>query len=487
MASAAVDSPLAHSPSQSRSFDSDQEQDDADLFGDEDAGDAPVSHRKLDDSELDSGDDIGRNDRLEDGAEDTQDFDDHHSYSTKKFLPKTIGRLRAPEADNEEVSCVQLANSDTRLTIAQLYLLNMPPFLGLQQKNFDPDTYKPPTESHDGGDPTKGKFSPFSVAASTIHWRRDPQDPRKLQSNSRIIRWSDGSLTLQIASSPKDQYRASTTALRQTFGKRNKPQAPGDYDPSRDANAYLSAPHTSSNLLQVIAPLSAAMRILPTGSQTDESVLRLQNSLAAAQASHDPFAAIKNIKEDPEMAKKAAEAAEKDIARQKRRKEAELERQYTRRDKVLGRGGLSRGVGLSVAGLEDEDGMPTTARPKKAKRKVNRRGDIYSDDEDEGYPRGRTKEDEYDLDDAFMAASDEEPEIYEDEDAPGEEDDPDVDDLEIEGREMVVQGKTRGEAGREREVTPKRIADDQAVPSTAGSPHAGRKKRRVIDDDDDDE
>jgi hypothetical protein len=117
MASATVDSPLAHSRSQSRGFDSDQEQDDADLFGDEDAGDAPVSHRKLDDSELDSGDDIGRNDRLEDGAEDTQDFDDRHSYSTKKFLPRTIGRLRAPEADNEEVSCVQLVNSDARLIV----------------------------------------------------------------------------------------------------------------------------------------------------------------------------------------------------------------------------------------------------------------------------------------------------------------------------------------------------------------------------------
>ena len=373
------------------------------------------------------------------------------------------------------------------LNAIQLYLLSMPPFLGLQSKNFNPDTYKPPIEPHDGGDGTNGKFSPLSVAASTAYWRRDPKDPSKIQSNSRIIRWSDGSLTLQIASSPKDQYRISTTALRQTFGKKNKPQAPGDYDPSKDANAYLSAPHTSSELLQVIAPISAAMRILPTGSQTDASVLRLQNSLAAAQASHDPFAAIKNIKEDPEMAKKAAEQAEKDIARQKRKKEAELDRQYIRRDKVLGRSGLSRGGGLSVAGLEDEDGMPTTARPQKAKRKINRRGDIYSDDEDEDYPRGRTKEDEYDLDDGFMAASDEEPEIYEDEDAPGEEDDPDVDDLEIEGKETVVQGKTRGEAGREREVTPKRVAEDDDRAGVAGSPHAGRKKRRVIDDDDDDE
>jgi RNA polymerase-associated protein LEO1 len=472
MASAAVDTPSDESRSRSHSFIDDQDQDDADLFGDDDAGEVPSGHRKLDDSELDSGDDLGRNDRREDTAEEeTQDLGGRHAYSEKRFLPKTIGRLRAPEADNEE-----------------LYLLSMPPFLGLQQKNFNPESYKPPTEPHDGGDQTpQSKFSPFSVAASTIYWRRDPQDALKLQSNSRIIRWSDGSLTLQIASNPKDQYRISTTALRQNFGQKNKGHAAADYDPSKDANAYLGAPHTSSNLLQVIAPISAAMKILPTGSQTDESVLRLQTSLAAAQASHDPFAAIKNIKEDPEMAKKAAEQAEKDIARQKRKKEAELERQFTRRDKVLGRSGLSRGIGLSVAGLEDEDGMPTTARPKKAKRKMNRRGDIYSDDEDEAYPRGRTKEDEYDLYDGFMAASDEEPEIYEDEDAPGEEDDPDVDDLEIEGRETVVQGKTRGEAGRERETTPKRTVDEEPMAGVAGSPHAGRKKRRVIDDDDDDE
>ena len=129
--------------------------------------------------------------------------------------------------------------------------------------------------------------------------------------------------------------------------------------------------------------------------------------------------------------------------------------------------------------------MPTTARPKKPKRKMNRRGDIYSDGEDEGYPRGRTKEDEYDLDDGFMAASDEEPEIYEDEDAPGEEDDPDIDDLEIEGRETVVPGKTRGEAGREREASPKRTIDGEPTAGMAASPHVGRKKRRVIDDDDD--
>jgi hypothetical protein len=82
-----------------------------------------------------------------------------------------------------------------------------------------------------------------------------------------------------------------------------------------------------------------------------------------------------------------------------------------------------------------------------------------------------------------MVVNDQEPEIYKDEDAPGEDDDPNVDNIEIEGRETVVQRKTRGEAGREREVTVKRAAEDEATAGGAGSPHAGRKKRRIIDND----
>jgi hypothetical protein len=111
MASAAIDNPLDESRSRSGSFIDDQEQDDADLFGDEEAGDEPTSHRKLDDSELDSGDDLERNDRREEDAEDTQDFGDRHAYTEKKFLPKTIGRLNAPEVDNEEVRLRHLINT----------------------------------------------------------------------------------------------------------------------------------------------------------------------------------------------------------------------------------------------------------------------------------------------------------------------------------------------------------------------------------------
>lgn len=389
----------------------------------------------------------------------------------------------------------------------QLYLLNMPSFLGLKQKNFDPATYEAPRGPHDGSNPsTTGiKFSAFNTAATSIYWRRDPQHPSKVQSNARIVRWSDGSLTLQIASSPKDQYRVSATALRQSFDKKQaKPQATQDYDPSKDSQVYLAAPHAVANVYQIVAPLDAALRILPTGDQADESVLKLQQSLAAATNVHDPLSSLKQVKEDPELAKKAAELFEKDRIRANRRRDLAEEKLLTRKDRVLGRAGLSaRGAtGLSVAGLEGDD-MPSGrgAKKKARRRRTNRRGEILSDDdEDEEAYRRRGREDEYDLADDFMAASDEEPEIYGSEDL--EEDDPDVDDLEIEGRQTVIEGKTRGETlanrdrgekERGREGTPKRPAEDEidAIDEAGalaglGSPQA-RKKRRVIDDDEDEE
>ena len=149
---------------------------------------------------------------------------------------------------------------------------------------------------------------------------------------------------------------------------------------------------------------------------------------------------------------------------------------------------------MSVAGLEDDDGMPTargTKATKQKRRSYNRRGDIYSDDEDEDTYRRRGRDDEYDREDGFLASSDEEPEVYEDEEGEEvEEDDPDVDDLEIEGRATIIENRTRGVKATTPKRTLDRSEDDDDrggdVDATSGSPQA-RKKRRVIDDDDEDD
>jgi len=166
---------------------------------------------------------------------------------------------------------------------------------------------------------------------------------------------------------------------------------------------------------------------------------------------------------------------------------------------VLGHGGIRSG-GLTVGALEDfEGGVPRTTKARaKPKRKPNRRGEIYSD-EDEDYRRGRTKEDEYDEEDGFLVGSDEEPEMVSDVDAEGEED-PDVDDLEIEGQEAEEEEEeerekrparreraAERERDRERQGTPKRKVEESPAEEgpASGSPHARKKHRYVVDDEDD--
>ncbi|KIW73016.1 hypothetical protein PV04_01171 [Phialophora macrospora] len=441
--------------------------DDGDLFGDDEDEPQNNLHRTLDDSELDSGDDQGRNDRVATTVEDGEGI--YEEQKQLKLLDVDVARIKPPEGD-------------------ELFLVNIPEFLGIKHRNFDYATYEPPAKPHDGSD---GKFSAFSTANTSLFWRRDPQNPENIQSNARVIRWSDGSFTLQIASKPTEQYRISTTAMRPGWPRKTAHQE--HYDPTKESNNYLGAPHQTIGMdLQIVAPFDASMKIQPTGDTADAAELKLRQSIAAKAQLNDIPSSFKSVKVDPELARKKAEQAEKEVARTARKREAAAERQFTRRDKVLGRSGLGRSTGLTIGGLEDD--MPTArgVKAKPARRKSNRRGDILSDeDEDDEAYRRRGRQDEYDREDDFVADSDEEPEVYEDDAAEEpeaeEDDDPDNDDLEIEGRQTVVENRTRGGA-RDRERTPKRSRNDddddaEAEEDTEARRPAPRKLRRIVDDD----
>ena len=173
--------------------------------------------------------------------------------------------------------------------------------------------------------------------------------------------------------------------------------------------------------------------------------------------------AVISISEDPELAKKRAELAEKEKVKMQRRLQMQQDRETTRSNNVLKRSGLrpgGMGAGLTVGGLEDDDGMATTkgrvSKPKS--RKPRRRNSEYSDDEEDFRGRGRTREDEYDEDDGFLVGSDEEPEVGEDSE---EEEEMADEDEEDEARERPQKGGSKEAMG-------------------------GRtKRRRVIDDDED--
>ena len=364
-------------------------------------------------------------------------------------------------------------------------MLQLPNSIGIAPQCFTLKTFQPPKTDHDSFDSPSATFSAYHTSLNTIRWRHSPSDPTKVQSNARILRWSDGSLTLQLASNPREQLElvAKSLAHPQINPKKPTPTSvsqsrsapPQPYSSRLDSHNYLMAPYESAELLRVTNQITTSLAVQSID-QDDEALARLQMQLAAAQkgnkANPDGGLALINITEDPELDKKRAEQAEKEKIKMQRRLESQRERENTRNNNVLRRSGLrtgGMGAGLTVGGLEDDDGMTGAARGRVAKPKrpkPRRRNSEYSDESDFD-ARGRTREDEYDEDDGFLVRSDEEPEVGEE-----SEEEAEMEDADAEGDEDVDQ-QDKGVAAKKRET------------EEAG---AGRgKRRRVVMDEDEEE
>lgn len=379
---------------------------------------------------------------------------------------------------------------------AQLYLLKLPNFLEIDPKAFTLANFRPPTTDHRSKTTPSATFSAYSTAMGTIRWRHSPSNPEELQSNARVLRWSDGSLTLQLASEPMIQYELPSNPLAppQINPKKPTPTAMTDkrnksqqhhYNAGKDSFTYLATPHPDHAIMRFTNKLTTGLSVVPPAgaAATDDALERLQETMAAAQRAKEQLAdggmiIDKEMLEDPELAKKRAEQAEKEKMRAQRRSETQISRERERTGRTLGRAGVRTGGGgggLTVGGLEDDEaggaagGRYAGGRPSKPKKRRPLR-DEYSD-EDDYAGRRRTKEDEYDEEDDFIAGSEEE--IVE------EDSEEDMD-------ERIERQQHERERVREGSGTPKRSR--QASAEGEGPPQASpkaTKRRRIIDDDDD--
>lgn len=363
-----------------------------------------------------------------------------------------------------------------------MYLLRYSRSIGLQKQKFDRKTFKPPTMGHHNAPPTAG-FSAAATSNSTIRWRRNLEDPAVLDSNARIIRWSDGSLTLQLAGNSKEQVELPPKVMASPQVNPPKPTptsisgpkaASAGYDSRLDAHTYIASIHQETSFLQLTNHITTALTVQSNIEENDDALIRLQEQMAAmskgyAKADQAAGPGVLTVMEDPELAKRKAELAERDRLRAQKRRETQEQRMRDRQAGVLGRSGLRAPFGAGL-NLDDLEGSPR--RPKA--RKPRRRGSEYSEDEDEyGGGRARNREDEYDEDDDFVARSDEEIEMV---------DDDDEDDLGGGGTEKDADGDddTDAKPGR----SPKRGRGDD---DTAGAAAPKRGRRQVLDDDDDDD
>jgi RNA polymerase-associated protein LEO1 len=369
-----------------------------------------------------------------------------------------------------------------RSSIPQLYLLKVPRFLAFEPTVWSARTFQPPTTEHHSKEPALSSFSAYDTALSTMRWRHSPSDPTELQSNARVLRWSDGSLTLQLATDATAQYEILAKPLAPLQQNPPKPtplsgpqlrgrNAPSGYDASQDSFTYLGAGSASAYCVRTTNKITTALSVKPNDQAN--SLESLEAAMAVINAKSGGAKArtgpkIMDIRGDPEKDKLAAIEAEKQKLRAQRRLENQQNRERERSSRVLGGVSRSGRGGLTVGDLEDEEGgsgRPRISRTKSSRGNKSRR-DEYSEEEEEMYGRRGGPQDNYEKDD--FVVDDEDESAGDDEDAEGDED---IDDI-IESRE-----------GR---PSPKRSRVDDERPAQS-SPTSRPKRRRVVMSDDEDE
>lgn len=379
----------------------------------------------------------------------------------------------------------------------QMYLLKVPAFMSIEPEAWGVTTFQPPKTDHHSRKPASATFSAFNTAMTTIRWRHSPSAPSVLQSNARINRWSDGSLTLQLASEPNTQYEidgnplappqrnpVKPTPTSVASGARGGRQGMGldeQYDKKQDAFTYLVAPVEAAEALRVTQKITAGLTVKQTENNEDDAIERLQAALATAANATKVAGATGQLEAtevDPEEQRRLAEQAEKQAMRDRKKRENAVERERLRTDRTLGRAGLSSGRygGLNVGMLEDDEmeggrGRSQGSKPRSKARR--RRNSEYSDDEDFGN-KHFSKEDSYDQEDDFVAPSDEEEVVADDSD-------PDEGIVE-QGRERTPKrDRPRSDQGNDT------LGDEADADGEVDEdlPQARTKKRRIIDDEDD--
>lgn len=290
-----------------------------------------------------------------------------------------------------------------------------------------------------------------------MRYRRDPATG-KMQSNANIYRWSDGSVTLAVG---EDHYEMQTKTLAPAPGK--------PYSEIQDAHYYTAAAHLSSNCLLVVGHLTEQYAVRPNFTVQDDALERMRQKMTeAAKAKTDDF--IIQTTEDPELAKKRAELAEKERNKAQRRREtaaAKMDGSSSR----YARGALSIGDleggrrGAAAAGAGGRKRGAAGAQS----RKRNRNAEYDSDDD---LPGGSGRHDEYVLDD-FAVASDEEGSEGEEEDEEEILDDEEEDEDAPRRKRQRTAEKEDGDADAEADM------DDDEAPAPAS-----RRRRRVVEDDD---
>ncbi|KAF8595394.1 Leo1-domain-containing protein [Ceratobasidium sp. AG-I] len=147
------------------------------------------------------------------------------------------------------------------------WMMRMPNFLKLDTKPFHRDTYEGPQEDYEGEERRESAI--MLDVSNTIRWRwaQGENGEMKKETNSRIVRWSDGSMSLQLGTEIFDISTNVDGAPPTTSTSASQSQTqPKPVAPKRAGGlSYLYTQHKHAGVLQCEVPITGTMTLQPTG------------------------------------------------------------------------------------------------------------------------------------------------------------------------------------------------------------------------------
>ncbi|KZT63129.1 Leo1-domain-containing protein [Daedalea quercina L-15889] len=199
------------------------------------------------------------------------------------------------EAEDEEQPAEQILLEATaaipnipvpRSSDDNYWVIRMPNFVKVDSKPFHPDTYiGPEGEDDDAQVAESAREKSMTIklkVENTVRWRwvKDENEQDRRQSNARIVRWSDGTLSLLLGKELFDITQTIDTSgavPRKAFGSgtqsqplsQSQSQSQGTPGSSKSQGlTYLVAQHKRAEILQSEALVTGYMSLRPTGMQS---------------------------------------------------------------------------------------------------------------------------------------------------------------------------------------------------------------------------
>ncbi|KDN43246.1 hypothetical protein RSAG8_06213, partial [Rhizoctonia solani AG-8 WAC10335] len=230
-----------------------------DLFGDEDdaVGEAPIADVAM--SERQSS---AAPSQRESDADDLTEAERKHrknmEYEEEEGEPAEPQILREAEIN---IPKLPLPTSSGN----QYWMMRMPNFLKLDTKPFHNETYEGPQDDYEGEERKESAI--MLDVTNTIRWRwvQGESGEMKKQSNARIVKWSDGSMSLQLGTELFD-INSNVEGSRVPPISHSQSQTQSSQAPKRGGgSSYLYTQHKHAGVLQCEVPITGTLTLQPTG------------------------------------------------------------------------------------------------------------------------------------------------------------------------------------------------------------------------------